>query len=198
MLSQEKPTLVLADHPSLQRMLPVLWNFFQGERDGVVVSDHSMTFLANLLRIELIPVYRNPASVQTQTEGEDYKQKILSIMGKLTNSKPDYQHQGKAVINQVVDALHDKNVFLAPAGVTNKVARWKPGVSHIITEADKSRQDFALSFVYIPDSFKERFSYVLFESWMQVLDSEAVEWTDNHRQNTESLQSFYESLRTTK
>jgi hypothetical protein len=179
-------------------MLPVLWNFFQGERDGVVVSDHSMTLLANLLRIELIPVYRNLANINTQTKGEDYKQKILSVMGKLTNSKPDYQHQGKAVINQVVDALHDKNVFLAPSGVTNRVARWKPGISHIISEADKTLQDFALSFVYIPDSFKEKFSFVLFESWMQVLDSEAVEWTDNPRQNAESLQAFYESLRTTK
>ena len=135
MLSKEKPTLVLSDHPPLQRMLPVLREFFLGG-DGFVVSDHSMTLFANIFRIGLIPVYRDPSKAETLTNGEEYKQKILAVMGKITNSKPKYEHQGKAVTDQVLDALQGQGnkVFIAPAGVTNKVSPWKPGVSHILTK----------------------------------------------------------------
>jgi len=197
MLSKEKPTLVLSDHPPLQRMLPVLREFFLGG-NGFVVSDHSMKIVAEFFGIGFIPVYRDPSKIETYSTGEYYKQKILSVLGKITNSQPKYEHQGKAVTDQVLAVLQYNDVFIAPAGVTNKVSPWKPGVSHILTEAGTKQQDFALSFVYIPDSFREKFSVALFESWTQVLDSEAVEWTDNHRQNAKSLQTYYESLRTTK
>jgi hypothetical protein len=195
MLSKEKPTLVLSDHPPLQRMAPVLFQFLSGERQGVFVADHSMTVIARAFGAEIIPVYRDLKSIRTQTKGEAYKQKILAVLGALTRSKPSYENQGKAIVSQVTEALEDKNVFLAPSGATNRVAKWRPGVSHILTESVNTLQDFALSFVYIPDSFREKFSYVLFDSWARVLDNEALDWGENHRQNARQLQQYYESLR---
>jgi hypothetical protein len=195
MLNKEKPTLVLSDHPPLQRMAPVIWQYLSGERQGVLLADHSMTAITNFLGIEIIPVLRNPNKINSQTKGEEYKQKILSVLGYFTNSAPDYIHQGKEVTHQVVDALQDKNVLISPSGATNRLAKWKPGVSHIISEAAQSLQDFSLSFLYIPDSFREKFSYVLFDSWMNVLDSESLDWGDDHRVNAAALQLYFESLR---
>jgi hypothetical protein len=196
MLNNEKPTLVLSDHPPLQRMLPVLWQFLKSnDRDGVIVADHALSIITNLLNIDLIPVFRNLDNYKAQTRSEEIKQRIMTTLGVINKSKPKYSHQGKAITNQVVTALDSKDVFLAPSGGANKKAVWRPGISHIVDSANQAEKDFSLSFVYIPDSFKERHSFVLFQSWNELLNKANLTWTDDHRQNAQALQSFYESLR---
>ena len=195
MINREKPTLVLSDHPPLQRLAPVILNFLSDERPGVIVADHSMLLIANLFGVEMIPILRDLSKVETQTKGESYKQKILSVLGALSNSKPEYQHQGREVTELTLTALEDKNVFMSPSGASNRVAKWKPGISHIISEASKQFQDFSLSFVYIPESFKQKFSFVLLNSWTNLLDNQDVDWGDDHRKNAIELQKYYESLR---
>lgn len=196
MLNKEKkPTLVLSDHPPLQRMIPVLMKFLAEDRQGVIVADHSMTAIANIFGIDLIPVVRDLSKLDTQTKTEAYKQKILAVFGSLSGSKTQYEHQGQQITQQVLTALKDRSVFMAPSGTTNRVSSWKPGVSHIISEASDSMQDFAVSFLYIPDSFKQQFAFQLFDSWTRILDSENLDWSDDHRQNASNLQQFYEGLR---
>lgn len=195
MLSKEKPTLVLSDHPPLQRMAPVLIKFLAEDRQGVIVADHSMTAIANLFGIELIPVLRDVSKLETQSKKEAYKQQILAVIGALIGSKPEYEHQGQQITDQVLTTLVERSVYIAPSGTTNRFARWKPGISHIISEGAAKFQDFAVSFVYIPDSFRQKFSYQLFESWTRIIDSDDIDWGEDHRQNATNLQQFYEGLR---
>jgi len=151
--------------------------------------------MANLLKIEVIPVYRDLSKYEAETKS-NYKQKILAVLGGLGKSKPKYEHQGKAVADQVVKALSDdKNVFLAPSGVAKRDGLWRPGISHIIDDANQELQEFALSFVYIPESFRDKHSFILFNSWNKLLDEAALSWTNDHHQNAADLQNFYESLR---
>jgi len=195
MINREKPTLVLSDHPPLQRLAPVIWKFLADERDGVIVADHSMQLIADIFGVEMIPILRNLKNLETQTKREAYKQKIVSVLGVLANSKPEYQHQGKEVTDLTLGVLKDKNVFMSPSGASNRVAKWKPGISHILSEASKQLQDFSVSFVYIPDSFKEKFSFIIFNSWTNLLDNQDVDWGDDHRENAISLQKYFEALR---
>ena len=208
-----KPTLVMAEHPKSIRLIPVLRDYLSQQPDGFLIADQVFTIILKLGKINHIPIRRNIDIYEPNINR--IKKIFMKIIGKLTNPNPKYKHQGKDIDSKVVAAiLNNQNVFLAPSGVANR-EKWRDGVAFMI-DAIKNHKDieeFALSFVYVPDSFKEKHSYVLINSWSELLkkwdelrqsnedDSELTAniptefWTDNPKENVKNLQILYENLR---
>jgi hypothetical protein len=200
------PTLTLIEHPRSIRLIPVLRHYLSLQKEGVVIADQVFTIIAKLLKINHIPIRRDLS--RYEPDKSKVKKIIMKIIAKLTNPDPSYKHQGKDIDNKVVTAmLNNQNILLAPSGVA-KSKKWRDGVAFMLDAIvnNKKLKEFAISFVYVPNSFKEKHSFVLINSWDELLDKwENLHkltnhipeefWTNNPNQNKINLQALYESLR---
>jgi hypothetical protein len=211
----DKPTLVMAEHPRSIRLIPVLRRYLSLQPDGVVIADQVFSFFAKIRNINHIPIRRDINRYEPNIGS--IKKIVMKIIGKLTNPDPTYKHQGKDIDSKVVAAMiAGQNVFIAPSGVAKK-KQWRAGIAFMIDAIKNNNselEEFALSFVYVPDSFKKKHSFVLINSWSELLEKwdelckltnkdnpglfeniPSEFWTDKPKENVKNLQSLYEHLR---